>query len=372
MPRHRLGALRPLMVAIALLATAPVVAAEDATALIESLGLVAAEQPVRERAGWRKPRRIVVGRADEARVAWLREVAPGVELVAAPDHDSAIAAAAGADAVINYCSAELLEAAPDLEWIQIASSGAERCLSAPGVRERGLLVTNMQRVRGPAIAEHVMALVLAHARGLDRFLAQQRDGAWDDGWLDERPMIQLQGKTLLVVGLGGIGTEVARRGHAFGMRVLATRASSREGPDFVERVGLPGELPRLLPEADVVVNATPLTAATEGMFDREAFAAMKPGAFFVNVGRGRTVVTADLVAALESGRLAGAGLDVTDPEPLPAGHPLWRTPGVIVTPHVASESQLEPERFWGVIRENLRRYVAGEPMLSVVDLARGY
>jgi phosphoglycerate dehydrogenase-like enzyme len=156
------------------------------------------------------------------------------------------------------------------------------------------------------------------------------------------------------------------------MRVIATRGSRREGPDFVSYVGLADELLDLVPQADVVVNAAPLTPATTGLFGARFFAAMKPGAYFINVGRGRSVVTADLLAALEAGQIAGAGLDVTDPEPLPDGHPLWSRPEVIITPHVAAGSDLRVERLWIVLRENLRRYAAGEPMLSVVDTARGY
>jgi phosphoglycerate dehydrogenase-like enzyme len=185
-------------------------------------------------------------------------------------------------------------------------------------------------------------------------------------------MREVGGRTMLVVGLGGIGTEVARRAHALGMRVIATRNSSREGPDFVARVGLPGDLAAFAAEADVVVNATPLTPETEDLFDEEFFAAMKPGGYFVSVGRGASTDTDALVDALRSGHLAGAGLDVTDPEPLPAGHPLWSMPNVIITPHVASNSDVQDEREWILAVENLRRYVAGEPLLNVVDLRRGY
>jgi phosphoglycerate dehydrogenase-like enzyme len=249
----------------------------------------------------------------------------------------------------------------------------ENCVSVPGVRERGVLLTNMQRANGPIIAEHAIAMLLALARGLDRGVAQQPSGEWrPDALTAGGRMRVLKGKTLLVAGLGGIGTEVARRAHALGMRVIATRASGRTGPDFVSEVGLPDELPKLAAKADVVVNALPLTAATRGTFDARLFGAMKPSTLFVNIGRGGTVVTSALVQALQSGALGGAGLDVTDPEPLPADHPLWRAPNVIITPHVASESDLGSAAEWEIIRENLRRYVAGEKMLSVVDVSRGY
>ncbi len=185
-------------------------------------------------------------------------------------------------------------------------------------------------------------------------------------------MWEIDGKTMLVVGLGGIGSEVAWRADALGMSVIATRASSREGPTYVEYVGLADELLALAEQADVIVNATPLTPETRGLFDAEFFRRMKPGAYFINVGRGGSVVTADLVAALTAGELGGAALDVTDPEPLPADHPLWDMPNVIITPHVAGASDLRGARMFTLIRENLRRYAAGEPMLSVVDISRGY
>jgi phosphoglycerate dehydrogenase-like enzyme len=159
---------------------------------------------------------------------------------------------------------------------------------------------------------------------------------------------------------------------AFDMRVLGIRASVRPAPPFVERVGTPERLEAFLREADVVVNVLPLTEATAKMFDADAFAAMKPSARFFNVGRGGTVVTADLVAALRERRIAAAALDVADPEPLPEGHPLWVMANVIITPHVAADEGLDLEMRRLLVRENLGRYVAGERMLSVVDPARGY
>jgi phosphoglycerate dehydrogenase-like enzyme len=343
----------------------------DAEALIAELGLREAPAPVRERPGWSAPRKIVV-RGDDAFVRSLQSVAPDVELVAAANFEDAVRVAPGADAVLGYCSSEILEAGDRIQWIQIFSAGAERCVGVPEVGRRGLLLTNAQRIYGPEMAEHVMAMLFAFTRGLYRFIPEQLEGRWDRGAVSRDRMWEINGKTMLVVGLGGIGTEVARRAHALGMRVVATRRSSRSGPAFVDYVGLSDELGDLVVEADVVVTALPLTPETTGMFDAEFFAAMKPTAYFINVGRGKSVVTDDLMAALESGELAGAGLDVTDPEPLPTDHPLWRLPNVIITPHVAASSVQAVERLQAVVRENLRRYVAGEPMLSVVDVGRGY
>ena len=176
---------------------------------------------------------------------------------------------------------------------------------------------------------------------------------------------------MLVAGLGGIGMEVARLGAALGMQVSGTRNSSRNAPEFVQYVGLAHELQDLAAEADVIVNALPLTEGTKRLFDSEFFAATKPGAMFINVGRGSTVVTDDLLAALESGQISSAGLDVTDPEPLPADSPLWDRSDVIITPHVAGRGG-ERERHGVLLIENLRRYIAGEKLLNVVDPAKGY
>jgi phosphoglycerate dehydrogenase-like enzyme len=344
----------------------------EAASLVARLGLQEAEAPVSERPGWRRPGKVLVPRMDDPeRLAWLQQAAPGVELVPVGSLAEAVAAAPGADAVVGFCHADVLAAGPDIAWVQILSAGAERCVSVPALRERGILLTNMQRVAGPVMAEHVIAMMFALGRKLPAFLAVQPEGRWDRG-LAEDGMWTMEGKTVLVVGLGGIGTEVARRAHALGMTVIAIRNSRREGPPYVARVGLPGELLQFAREADFVVNTAPLTDATLGMFDAGFFGAMRQGAHFVNVGRGQSVVTDALVAALRSGRVGGAGLDVTDPEPLPPDHPLWRLPNVIITPHVSARSDLGNDARWAVTRENLRRYVAGERMLSVVDVERGY
>lgn len=347
------------------------VTASDIDALIEQLGLQESKTPVAHLPGWRRPARVVV-RADSERIEWLKEAAPGVELVSAMSQQDAVLAVPEADAIIGFCSAEIIHVGRKLRWIQLPYAGVESCVAIKEFRGRNILLTNAQRVYGPEIAEHVLAMMLAFSRGLNTHLLEQRSGRWVRDRLPEERYWELTGKTILIVGLGGIGTEVARRAHALGMRVVATRISSRKGPEFVDYVGLADELMTLTPSADVVVNATPLTSATTDLFDAEYFASMKPQAYFINVGRGRSVATQDLVAALREGAIAGAGLDVTEPEPLPPEHPLWRLPNVIITPHVAAISDLRVERLWRVMRENLRRYVAGERMLSVVNVRRGY
>jgi phosphoglycerate dehydrogenase-like enzyme len=340
----------------------------SAAQLTDTLGLKPAPRPVRERPGWRPPHLILVAAQARNLLPELQAAAPGVRIIdvsAATPRDIA-----SADATVGVCSADVLEKATRLEWIQWLGAGVEGCVSQPLVHERRVLLTNLQRVMGPSMAEHVLALMLALSRHLNYFMHEQQEARWTHDAPPES--VDLEGKTVLVVGLGGIGTEVARRAHAFGMRVIATRASGHTGPDYVSYVGLPDELLKLTKEADFIVNCTPLTPETTGIFNQEFFAAMKPTAYFVSVGRGRSTVTADLVAALRAGKIAGAGLDVVDPEPLPADSPLWHIANVIITPHVSALTPMSSQERDALLRENLRRYVAGEPMLAVVDIERGY
>jgi len=350
----------------------PVAAPATTAQLIESLGLPVAPTPVRERKGWHPPRVILVSpRERELRdlVPKLRELDPQAKIITL---DAATPAdIAAADATIGVCSAEVLKAAEHLEWIQWPAAGVEKCVAEPLLRERAPLLTNLQRTMGPSIAEHVIAMMLALSRRFEEFSRDQEQRHWEP--FDSAPQLQdVAGKTVLVAGLGGIGTEVARRAHALGMRVVATRASGHEGPDFVSYVGLPDELPKLTREADFVVNCLPLTPETTGIFNKQYFATMKRSAYFVSIGRGKSAVTADLEAALTQGTIAGAGLDVVDPEPLPPDNPLWHAPHLILTPHVAANTVVSREARDAVIAENLRRFIAGEPMLSVVDITRGY
>ena len=343
-----------------------------AAELIRDFSLEQQDVPVSQLPGWRKPQRILVLFADADRMQWLAATAPEVEFIAAADFTEAQRVVAGVDAVLGYCSPELISAGVRLTWVQAYSAGVDRCMEGSLIKDRRILLTNMQRIYGPEISEHVMAMLFMFSRGLYRYYPRQLAGEWDNQAVPQEQMWELKGKTMLVVGLGGIGTEIARRAHALGMRVVATRNSSRSGPAFVDYVGLADELLELVPRADVVVNATPLTPATTDLFDAGFFQRMKSTAYFINIGRGRSVVTDDLLAALEGGHLAGAGLDVTEPEPLPPGHPLWKHPNVIITPHISGFSDLRSERFWVLVRENLRRYVKGEAMLNVVDPDKGY
>jgi phosphoglycerate dehydrogenase-like enzyme len=343
-----------------------------AARLIAELGLHESAVALRDRPGWSKPRKVVLLGADAARVASLREAAPGVRLVPAPDRATAVREITDADALIGECVAEIIEAGPRLRWVHRLNAGVERCVTMAAFEKSGIVLTNGQKIAGSVMAEHVLALVLGLTRGLADYLPAQVKGEWADEAVPESRMRELKGGTMLVVGLGGIGTEVAKRAHALGMTVIATRNSGTDGPPYVAEVGLSDKLLPFAARADVIVSTLPLTAQTKGLMNKAFFDAVKRGALFVNVGRGGTVVTPDLVGALADGRLGGAGLDVTDPEPLPADHPLWRAPNVIITPHISASLESNDVPRWAIARENLRRYVAGDQLLSEVDIKKGY
>ncbi len=336
--------------------------------IISRHGLREHDVASRDIEGWQKPNRILVRVDNPERLEWMQLAVPDVELVAYSTIEAAAREIESFQAVVGLCHQDLLTA--NIHWVQIYSAGIDRCAGIPAARKNLKIVSNSQRLFGPEIADHAIALMLALVRRLDVYSSRQswtrpRDKHGGEIW-------EVEGRTLLVVGLGGIGTNIAQLGHGLGMRIIATRNSRREGPDFVSYVGLADELLDLARQADVIINATPLTASTTGIFNREFFSAVPDHAYLINIGRGRSVVTDDLIKALEEGEIAGAGLDVTDPEPLPDGHPLWSTPRVIITPHMAGSSDKIRQRIYLVARENIRRYSAGEPLLSVADLERGY
>jgi phosphoglycerate dehydrogenase-like enzyme len=365
--------IRTLFLATLAVVTSGVAIAQDDWSVeefITATGVREAAVPVRERPGWRANPTILL-RPGVADADALISEFPAGEFITVEGPAELAAKVAEADVILGYCTAGPIAAATRLVWVQIYSSGAERCLVVDEIRNGKVLLTNMQKMSSPAIGEHAVAMALSLSRGLVRFGKAMPEGRWRRDLRSMPGLYSVSGKTMLVVGLGGIGSAAAKRANALGMRVIATRNSSREGPPWVDYVGLSGELDELISEADIVVNALPLTDSTSGLFDRALFEKMKRGAHFINVGRGRTVVTDDLVDALESGHIAGAGLDVTDPEPLPADHPLWQMPNVIITPHISSTGA--DRRFHRMLlRENIRRYLAGEALLNVVDPERGY
>ncbi len=346
--------------------------------LIEELDLREGNTPIREHPRWRKPEVVHIavpsGWSTE-RLEWVKSGMDGVELVPITlqfGRASTREAIAQAEVLVGWCHPDILKYGKNLRWMQSLSVGIDKCSLSPEFKNVAFILTNAKRLSGPSMADNGIAMTMMLTRNLGAFHHAMARGDWDRSLARRAPMLEVRGKTMLVVGLGGIGTEIARRAAALGMRVVATRNSSRTGPAFVDYVGLADELHQLAAQAHVTVNALPLTPKTLGLFDKEFFDAARPGSYFISLGRGKSTVTPALVDALKSGKLAGAGLDVTDPEPLPPDHELWGLDNVIITPHVSARSDLQDERRWTIVRENLRRYVAGEPLLNLVDMEKGY
>lgn len=370
----------PLTAASVEVKTSTVPAANLAAAL-EEFHLRENARPAREMVrGWKAPRKLVVVVDKPDRVSWLQEAMPaGVRVVGVRDDGEARSLIADADAmVMSSCRPENFAGAARMKWIHAGGAGSDQCLAITGVATGDIILTNSQKVKNTSLAEMAMSYVFALSRSTDVTLANQRAQAFDA--IRGRPARQIAGSTMLVVGLGGAGTEIARLAHGLGMKVIATRNSSHEGPDFVDYVGLADELPNLIGQADVVMICAPLTPATRGLFDTAMLARMKKSATLINWTRAEIVVARDLDAALREGSIGGAAMNWATYAPLPKGDPLWTAPNLILAPWGGARGGFSPEATgssvnemrWLVIRENMRRFAAGDKMFSVFDLERGY
>jgi len=332
--------------------------------------------------GWVAPAKIVVVVDKPERTAWLQQAMPAGVTVTGVRRDADAQALLGeADAVVEVnCAIAVSDAPrPRLKWVHGNSGGGDTCLQVPGIARGEVILTNSQKVKNTVLAEMGMGYVFTLARAIDVTLENQRQR---DLNRRGRPGKRLEGSTMLIVGLGGAGTEIARMAHAVGMKVIATDPVNRNPPDFVSHVGMPDELPSLIGQADVVMIAAPLTPATRGLFNAAMFARMKPDAIFVNWARADIVVAEDLAAALKAGTIGSAALNWATQTPLPKDHPLWDAPNLILSSWagapVAASREVSPraardaELRWLVVRENMRRFATGAKMYSVFDLARGY
>ncbi len=290
---------------------------------------------------------------------------PEVDLVIARDEDEALRGIVDADAMYGKITPDVLAAARWLRWVQSPAIGLEMTMF-PELIAHPLILTNPRGIFSDGISDHVLALVTGFARQLPFLIRQQLKGSWEPAKF--RP-IHLPDCTLGIVGLGGIGAAVAHRAAAFGMRVIAVDARRTERPEAVNELWPADQLPRLLAQSDFVVICAPETPETRGLFGAAAFRTMKQSAYLINIGRGKIVHLDALVDALQAGEIAGAGLDVFEIEPLPSHHPLWEMENVVITPHIAGVGPPIAERRHQVLIENLRRFIADEPLLNVVDKA---
>ena len=276
------------------------------------------------------------------------------------------------DVWFGYIPNEQFVKANKLRWVQSTSAGVEHYVY-PDMVNSDVILTNAKGCYGPAIGEHAIGLLFSLTRQLANQTRNMAEGKWDR----EGNMVEMKGKTMGIVGLGGIGSQVARRARAMDMKIIAVDIV----PKYKEQIGdicdevrlvQDGGLGWLMKNADVVVSATPHTKISEGMFDKKHFELMKPGSYFINVSRGKLVKTHDLVEILKSGHLAGAGLDVTDPEPLPSDHELWKMSNVIISSHIAAQSQYSHMRMQTVFSENVDRFIKGLPLQNLVDKVAGF
>jgi len=297
----------------------------------------------------------------------VREEAKEVDLVFTVDPLKMLEEVGDADILFGRLNPEMFKVAKKLRWNQTPMAGLERYMF-PELIESDIIITNVAGIYNEEIATHVFALITAFSRGLHRLIRCQDQEIWERH--ENIETVPLLNKTLGVIGLGGIGTEVARRGAAFRMRVVATRAHPEEGkPSFVDKLWGPDGLHCLLEESDFVVVCTPHTPETEKMLRSEELRVMKKTAFLINIGRGAVVDLDDLTEALRNGDIAGAGLDVFEKEPLPMGHPLWKMKNVIITPHSAAAGlgPVYQERRVDIFLDNLRRFTEGKSLVNVVD-----
>ncbi|MFO7696417.1 MAG: D-2-hydroxyacid dehydrogenase [Anaerolineae bacterium] len=300
----------------------------------------------------------------------LRSLATAHELLTTTDRAAIAAALPEIEVAAGHIGLETVLAMPALRWYQQWGAGAEWIMEHPEIRERDLVVTNVSGVHAVPISEHLLAMILALARRLpDAVRAQDRHEWLRGGW--KYPIFELAGKTMLLIGVGAIGQRTARLAAALDMHVIGLRRDPQRPARGVARMIGPEELDVALPEADLVVLTAPLTPETRQMIGAEQFARMKPTACIFNIGRGGTIDQDALVQAIVSGQIAGAGLDVTDPEPLPADSPLWDLDNVLITGHYSGSTPEYDARALAIFEENLGRYVRGEPLRNQLDLTLG-
>ena len=330
---------------------------------------------------------VICPAVNEERLSKIVHAAGPMSVVATSDADRASREIADADAFFGKLTPPLLAAAQKLRWVQTPTASLEHYMF-PELIEHPCTLTNMRGLYSDVVAEHAIGLLIALCREFPRYIRQQQLAVWapaggehdpgefisgpgTTGGID-RAHRHLAGSTLGIVGLGAIGREIARKGAAFDLRIVAVDPHHHQTVPGVEKIWPTEQIDRLLAESDLVIIAAPHTPETAGLFCRPRFERMKRTALLINVGRGAIVDLTDLSAALAEGLIAGAGLDVCETEPLPADHPLWKLENVIITPHVAGYSTEIAERHLQVMLDNVGRFVRGEPLRNVVDKRRWY
>ena len=314
------------------------------------------------------------GFAYDANAIALYKKAAGkdAEIVAAKSQEQFAKEIVDAHGIIGGINKEQFATAKNLEWVQATSAGVEAYSFWPEFMQSDVQLTNCKVVQGPTIGDHAFALLLALTRGLHEYIPSKEDAAWKSRADAPKVMTELPGMTAVIIGAGGIGTQIAQRAHGFGMNVIGVDPKDIPVSVFIPTIVKPDQLDEVLPRADVVFVSAPLTPQSEKTISSKQFDLMKKGAFFIAVSRGRLYDKGALVKALDSQKLGGAGLDVTDPEPLPKDDALWKFDNVVITPHVASHAKGSDDRRLVVISGNVGRFARGETLTHVVNKAVGY
>ncbi len=308
----------------------------------------------------------------EEQIAHMRDLVQSCgdhEFTYTDDAAEALRLAPGTEILLGHFRPEVCAAAPELRWVQSFSAGMNNFLF-PEIVESDVTVTNMAGIYAPQGGEHAWALLLALTRGIHQSVRSQAEHRWGNSG----PRIELAGGTLGIVGLGGFGIETAQRAQGYNMEIIALDPMRTDKPDYIAELKPAGreDLHDLLRRSDAVVIACPRTPETYHLIGRDEFAQMKDTAYLVNVTRGGIIDEPALIEALESGQIAGAGLDVCEEEPLPPDNPLWDAPNLIITPHSAGGSQQRPRKTFEFFCANLERYLKGEELLNIVDKGRGF
>ncbi len=307
---------------------------------------------------------------DEAIQRYENEAGQDADIVVSKSMEQFEKEIVDADAIVGGISKELFPKAKKLKWVQSLSAGVEAYSFWPEFMKSDVQLTNCKVVQGPTIGDHAFALLLSLTRGMHEYLPNRRQ--WKSRADAPKTMTELPGMTAVIVGMGGIGMQVAQRAHGFGMNVIGVDPKDIPVSIFAPTIVPPDRLDEVLPKGDVVFVAAPLTPESEHMIGSKQFDLMKQGAYFVAVSRGRLYDKGALIKAIDSQKLAGAGLDVTDPEPLTADDPLWQFDNIVITPHVASHAKGSDDRRLGVVAGNIGRFARGEPLTHVVDKSVGY
>ena len=314
---------------------------------------------------------LFTGGRDQGQLENLRQRHPGVTFASAATEEDELREIVDADAAIGWPTSAHVLAGRKLRWIHAGSAGIDWISQVPELIQSDIVLTNGRGSYGNAIADHCFAMILAFTRQVREFTVDQQAKVWS-GRNHAPKMLELSDATLGIVGLGNIGGEIARRGAGFRMRVVAVDLNPAAQAPGVEQVWGLDRLDDLMQISDYLAVSVPRTRETIGLIDARCLALMKPTAHVIVVSRGRIVEEEALIVALQEGRLAGAGLDVTATEPLPTDSPLWELPNVILTPHTSGASVQTRERGWQLILENLRRFIAGEDLLNICDKEAGF